>query len=113
MALSALAFSADEGQHSSRFDVSVEGQKCSAIIDTGAAYSILNLDSAARRFGIDVRKPDGRMVGMDNSGFIRTYTWQFQELNIGGIVVTEPKITLFPNLLRVGAFWEIVFFSCA
>jgi predicted aspartyl protease len=72
----------------------------SAIIDTGAAYSILNLDSAARRFGIDVRKPDGRMVGMDNSGFIRTYTWQFQELNIGGIVVTEPKITLFPNLLR-------------
>ena len=72
----------------------------SAILDTGAAYSVLNLDSAARRFGIDVRKPDERMMGIENSGFIRTYAWQFQELSIGGITVTEPQITLFPNLLR-------------
>nr|TFG51323.1 MAG: hypothetical protein E4H34_06415 [Hyphomicrobiales bacterium] len=71
-----------------------------AIIDTGAAYTVLNLDTAAGRFGIDVTKPDTRMIGMDRTDFIRTYQWQFSELNIGGILFENPQITLFPNLVR-------------
>ena len=80
--------------------VSLDGIELSAILDTGAAYSVLNLDIAAQRFGIDVSKPDDRISRVDSDDSIATYERRFSELNLGGLEVAEPEIILFPNLLR-------------
>jgi predicted aspartyl protease len=79
--------------------VSLDGVGLSAILDTGAAYSVLNLDVAAQHFGIDVSNPDERISRVDSDDAAATYARRFSELNLGGLEVAEPTITLFPNLL--------------
>jgi predicted aspartyl protease len=80
--------------------VFLDGVEFVGLLDTGAEYSVLNLDIAARQFGIDVSRPDDQMILADSFGYVDIYERRFAELKIGDVTLAEPRFRLFPDLLR-------------
>jgi len=78
----------------------LDGVEFVGLLDTGAEYSVLNLDLAARLFGIDASRPDDQMILADSFGYVDIYELRFGELKIGDVTMAEPRFRLFPDLLR-------------
>ena len=66
--------------------VSIDGQRLQALVDTGAASTMMNLTVAQRRFGLD--------EGTTNTG---PSVHQFRSLELQGLAVANPIIRLIPD----------------
>lgn len=82
--------------------VSVDGHTFSAVLDTGATNTVLNLEIAKSAFSLVPGNSDtpvrGRLVS--SSGPTFTYTHRFGSLSLEGIAVANPQIELIPDLMR-------------
>ncbi len=71
-------------------------KKLDAIIDTGAANSILSADAARRYFGLTAESP-----GMKQSAILAkdypVYQHRFSNLDFNGVAVIDPVIAIWPN----------------
>jgi predicted aspartyl protease len=80
--------------------VELDGKQMSAVLDTGATSSVLNLDTAKADFdlhpGIGDTPPSASLV----NGRIKVYSHRFKTLALEGISVANPKLTLMPDLMR-------------
>jgi predicted aspartyl protease len=88
--------------------VILDGREVEAILDTGAADTVLNLSVALGDFAIDLDAPDvqriNQMQRAQREGDRRdpvaeaVYRRRFKVLEVGGLTVTNPMITLLPDL---------------
>ncbi len=81
--------------------VNLDGKDLTAILDTGAIHTVLNLDLAQSDFGLkpgDANTPEfGRLL---SSPDIKTYFHRFNALSMDGIVIANPTVRLIPDLMR-------------
>jgi predicted aspartyl protease len=81
--------------------VQLDGQNLTAILDTGATRSVLDVELAGSMFGLtpgDAQSPEvGRMMRSPQS---KTYAHRFKSLALGGIAVADPEVRLIPDLMR-------------
>lgn len=80
--------------------VVLDGMGLNAIIDTGAAFSVVNGDVASSRLGIDLSQPDDRMTEVDNLGGMPVYARRFSRLVVGDLEISNPSLTLYPDFVR-------------
>ena len=68
----------------------------------GYDNTALNLDVARRVFNIDTNDPDLQKVGELKGGYTaQIYNRKFKTLSIEGVTVTDPVITLLPNMVSL------------
>jgi len=80
-----VPFKLDEGRHI-KLQVTLDGKKVKAYLDTGASQSVMSLESAADAFGLDaevLKKAGGK--------------YQFKTLSLEGVTVNNPNILLIPD----------------
>lgn len=78
----------------------LDGKPVKAILDTGAYNSTLRVAAAERLFDIKPGSPDTPAIGGLNSRQdLTTYKHKFQSLTFEGIQVSNPEITLIPDML--------------
>jgi predicted aspartyl protease len=70
--------------------VMVDGKKFTAVLDTGAVESIINMD-AAKAFGITEKSPELKPV-TDNNSRYKEYDYPFKLLDFNGVTVTKPRL---------------------
>ncbi len=77
----------------------LDGKQIRTVVDTGSADTILSLDAAARLFGLRPGSPGvqniGSILGKDGKPH-RLYRYQFKSLDLGGITLANPWLTLAP-----------------
>jgi hypothetical protein len=84
--------------------VTLDGKKLNGIIDTGAVNSVLSAEAARRFFGLTGDSP-----GMKQSAILTknpqypVYQHQFSELDFNGVVVINPVIAIWPNIINRNA----------
>jgi predicted aspartyl protease len=89
----------DEGHI--RLPVELDGQKFTALLDTGAERSSISLRAAESAFGITENSPGvtkGDFVNGDKRA--QEYRRTFKTLTIAGITFNNPTLSMFPDLLR-------------
>lgn len=80
-----------------RLPVTIDGKEISAIVDTGAVSSIMSMH-AASLLGVSEDSPDLKLK--KSEGFrrkTRIYSYPFKTLEMGGITVKNPHITVASN----------------
>jgi predicted aspartyl protease len=81
--------------------VKLDGHEYLATLDTGASVTTVNLNRATRDFALkpgDADTPANGNVRSDKASTI--YTHRFRSLDLDGIAVSNPLITLLPDLVR-------------
>jgi predicted aspartyl protease len=82
--------------------LTLDGHTVRAILDTGATNTTLNLEVARRVFNIDTNDPDLEKVGELKGGYAaQIYNRKFKTLSIEGVTVTDPVISLLPNMVSL------------
>ncbi|HEX3487491.1 MAG TPA: retroviral-like aspartic protease family protein, partial [Micropepsaceae bacterium] len=82
------------------FRMDLDGKRVNATLDTGAARTTLNLDTAQREFGVDLNGPDVEKVGQLQGGFAaNVYRRRFKTLGVDGVNVSNPVVILLPDLV--------------
>jgi hypothetical protein len=82
------------------FPMTLEGKRVNVLLDTGASNTTMNLDVARRIFDVDVSSPDVQKVGeITGSYTANVYRRRFKTLEVDGVVITDPLITLLPNMM--------------
>ncbi len=82
------------------FPMTLDGKRVTVLLDTGASNTTMNLDVARRVFKVDVTSPDVEKVGEITGGYTaNVYRRRFKTLEVDGVVVTDPLITLLPNMM--------------
>jgi predicted aspartyl protease len=82
------------------FRMELDGRRVTAMLDTGASTTVLNLDTARRTFRIDVNAPDVEKVGELTGGYsANTYRRRFKSISFEGVTVSNPMITMMPNMM--------------
>jgi predicted aspartyl protease len=80
--------------------VELDGHRYSATLDTGASTTVLNLDNATRDFALKPGDADTPVLGtLTSSKATTTYTHRFHSLSLEGIAVSNPLLTLLPDLV--------------
>lgn len=82
-----------------RVPVKVDGTPILAVLDTGAAVSMISM-RAATRLGVRPNSPELRPVG--GNGQYRIYAYPFESLELGGVVVKNPRIVIASDGLIPG-----------
>ena len=80
-----------------RLPVVIDGKEIMAIVDTGAVSSIMSMH-AASLLGVTENSPDLKLKASE--GFRaknRIYSYPFKTLEMGGITVKNPHITIASN----------------
>jgi predicted aspartyl protease len=81
--------------------VDIDGHRLTALLDTGANVSVLNLEAAEGTFGIKPGAPDTPAVGeLGNASGMQIYSHRFKSLSLEGVAVINPDMTVIPDLLR-------------
>jgi predicted aspartyl protease len=81
------------------FRMELDGRRVNAMLDTGASNTILNLDIARRTFRVDVNAADVEKVGEIGRGQTGVYRKRFKTISFEGVTVTNPVITMYPDLM--------------
>lgn len=82
------------------FDVMLDGRKISAMLDTGAVSTNLNLATAERDFRVDVGDPDVERAGQITGNYtVDIYRRNFRTLSIGGLTIANPSVVLIPDMI--------------
>ena len=89
-----IPFKVDDVGHI-EFTLSLDGKDIRATLDTGAADTVLDLETAERLFGLDEKDPNlvVHHPGTDD----RYYTYPFKTLTFGGVAVANPRLVLIPR----------------
>ena len=74
-----------------RFPVKIDGQTIIATLDTGSTTSIISM-KAAELLGI--YPGSTRLVLINDTGQYQIYTYPFQSLDFGGVVVKNPHVAI-------------------
>ena len=74
--------------------VMIDGKETTAIIDTGASHSVMNLETAESLFGIDENSQGVRLLTNPEDP---VYTYPFKTLVFEGVTVNNPRIGLYPR----------------
>jgi len=98
-AVAVVPYTRDSGHIS--FPMTLDGKRVRAILDTGATRTDLNLTVARRAFSINPSAPDVEKVGelKGTSYTADVYRKRFRELAVDGVTVTNPVITLLPDMI--------------
>jgi len=82
--------------------VTVNGVRLEAMIDLARSDSVINLDIARRRLDVDINSPEVREVGelQGPSYSAKIYETNLDTLQIEGVTVTQPLVTLMPDMIR-------------
>ena len=88
------------------FRMELDGRRVNAMLDTGAAITVLNLDIARRTFRVDVNAPDVEKVGEIGRSQTSVYRKQFKTIAFEGVTVTNPMITMYPDLMGGSSLGE-------
>jgi hypothetical protein len=82
------------------FRMQLDGRRVTAMLDTGASNTVLNLDTARRTFRIDVNGPDVEKIGELTGGYsANMYRRRFNSLAFEGVTVANPMIVMMPNMM--------------
>ncbi len=84
------------------FPVTVDGKKLDAVLDTGASQTIMNLSVATSVFRLKTDAADVEKIG-ELKGEAYTadvYRRRFKTIAFGGITVSDPVITLLPDMTK-------------
>jgi Aspartyl protease len=80
--------------------VQLDGHRYTAMLDTGAARTVLNLEVATRDFPIkpgDADTPErGKLTPSDKTA---VYAHRFQSLSLEGVAISNPLLELLPDLV--------------
>jgi len=77
----------------------LDGRRVTAMLDTGAGDTVLNLDIARRTFRVDVNAPDVERVGEIGKSQIGVYRRRFKTIAFEGVSIANPMITMYPDLM--------------
>jgi predicted aspartyl protease len=81
--------------------VELDGHKLTALLDTGATISVLNLEVAEGSFGLTPGGADtpvrGNLLGSRQA---TTYSHRFKSLALEGISISNPTLEIVPDLMR-------------
>jgi predicted aspartyl protease len=94
---SPVAIDVSRGGHV-RLPVKIDGIAVTAVLDTGAAVSVIGMRAAAR---LGLRATDLKPAG--GNGPYRVYDYPFQSLELGGLVVKNPRIAITSDGLIPGS----------
>ena len=95
----AVPFTFNRSNHI-RFPLHLDGQMLMAILDTGAHDTILSLPVAQRVFSIDLNGPDVIQAGeLEGRNITSMYRRRFSSLRIETLLLLNPMIFLFPDLM--------------
>jgi predicted aspartyl protease len=82
------------------FPMTLEGKRVNVLLDTGASNTTMNLDVARRIFDVDLNGPEVEKVGEITGGYTaNVYRRRFKKLEVNGVVINDPLITLLPNMM--------------
>jgi predicted aspartyl protease len=91
-----------------RVPVTIEGKKVMATLDTGAMDSVMSL-KLAKSLGITEDSADLKLSQSSGSNNqFRTYTYPFKALDMDGIIVTNPHITVLSDAMLPGMGDDII-----
>jgi len=88
------------------FRMELDGRRVNAMLDTGASNTILNLDIARRTFRVDVNAPDVEKVGEIGRSQSGVYRKRFKTISFDGVSVSNPMITMYPDLMGGGSLGQ-------
>jgi len=80
--------------------VMLNGKPITAVIDSGAAESIMPLEVARQLFGIDMKDPKLKSIGaaaMNNVSRTAIFRYPFSSITLEGVTVNNPEIDLVPQ----------------
>lgn len=84
-------------------DLQLDGERVTALIDTGASASVVTLDAAHRLWGLSTQTPGvmriGQILGADG-GRLDAYGYDFKGLVVGDIAIPHPSIVLMQDETR-------------
>lgn len=80
--------------------IQLDGESMTAVLDTGATTSVLNLDTAQKAFGLKPGSGNAPLNGSLVNGEIKVYSHRFKTLALEGVAVSNPTLTLMPDLMR-------------
>lgn len=95
---SAVAIGIARGGHV-RVPIKIDGTALTAVLDTGAAMSVISMRAAAF-LGVHPGAPE--LIPAGNSGSYRIYAYPFRSLELGGVVVKNPRIAIASDGLIPG-----------
>ena len=81
------------------FPVKLDGVELTAILDTGAVSSTLNLDVAEDKLGLDFSTDERQQIGTLGDDDDGVFLHKFQFLSMEGIEISEPTLTVLPDLM--------------
>ncbi len=98
--VSILPMKLDSSNHIT-LPVNLDGRDLTAIFDTGAIHTVLDLDLAQSGYGLKPGDADTPEVGrLLRSPDTKTYFHRFSSLSMDGIVIANPTVRLIPDLMR-------------
>ena len=98
--IAVLPMSLDSSDHI-QIPVQLDGHNLTAILDTGATRSVLDVELAKSTFGLTPGDADTQEVGrLMRSPQSKTYSHRFKSLALGGIAIADPAVRLIPDLMR-------------
>jgi predicted aspartyl protease len=80
--------------------VELDGQRLTALLDTGSNVSALNMEKAQATFGLVPGSAETPSAGELRNGELKVYSHRFHSLSLDGVTVLNPEMTIVPDLLR-------------
>lgn len=98
--VSAVPMKLDSSNHI-QIPVNLDGEDLTAMLDTGAIHTVLNLELAQSKYGLKLGDPDTPEVGrLLRSPESKTYFHRFKSLSMEGVEIANPTVRLIPDLMR-------------
>lgn len=98
--VSAVPMKLDASDHI-EIPVQLDGKDMTAMLDTGAIHTVLNLERAQGDFGLklgDEETPEvGRLLRSPES---KTYFHRFKSLSMSNTAIANPTVRIIPDLMR-------------
>ena len=96
--LATIPFRYDRSAHIT-FPIRLDDKRVTAMLDTGAYNTALNLNVARRSFNFDANAPDVEKIGqLQGSYAANVYRKKFKTITLDGVVVNNPVIDLLPDM---------------
>ena len=77
-------------------DVTLDGRRMVALVDTGSSRTSLGLAGAQRQFGLTASSPDMLMAAKTN-GTVTTYMHKFGVLSFNGVEIHDPNLAVIDS----------------